>query len=422
MTRLKVAYLLHRFPLLTETFVAREIFWMREHADVTLYSLLPPRANEPVHGQSRELLPLTHYGPMLSARVLATNFATMLQMPAAYWRALALLSGLTWREPLIWLRSMILFPKIVQVAAELRKDGVEHIHAHFAWLGALAAAVVRELTGISFSIYPHAFDLFEREATNVRRLLDQADKVITISEYNARYIASLCNKSGSGSISVVRYGIETDIYTPDSCVQTKGPLRILSVGRLIEKKGHRFLIEACAMLHNKGIPFECVIVGDGPLRHELEACIDKLAVRSCVRLLGALSHEATIDCYRTSSVSALASMMAKSGDRDGIPLTLIEAMSCGLPAVSTDASGIPELIEDGVNGLLVRQADAHGLAQALERLLLDRELRERLGSAARATILEKHSARKNVASLAALLQTVVERRAAGTYPRISTAK
>jgi glycosyltransferase involved in cell wall biosynthesis len=264
--------------------------------------------------------------------------------------------------------------------------------------------------GITFTIHPHAFDLFERNQRDVRSELENASKIVTISDYHRAYIAELCPSIVPDDISVVHCGVETDRFSPMSRHRSSGPIRILSVGRLLEKKGLEYLIEACRLLAERGLAFQCQIVGDGPLRNALQARIDQYKLCGRVALLGALEQSQIFELYQTSDIFALPCVIAGNGDRDGIPVALMEAMACELPVVTTPVTGIPELVRDGETGLLVEERDVVGLTNALERLLADETIRKRLGEQARQRILEGFQIQHNTAELAVIFRQISAQR------------
>ncbi|NTU80170.1 MAG: glycosyltransferase family 4 protein [Chloroflexales bacterium] len=405
---LRVAYILHRFPVLSESFIARELHWIRAHGvEVMIFSLPAPRRGR-VPEQARELLAHTRYSPWLSWAVLRAQLHFVRRSPARYLRALAGCIGQTYREPLLLARALLLFPKSVYFARQIEDAAVDHIHAHFVWLGGIAAGVAAELLGLSFSVHAHAFDLFRRNRADVGRGLRRASRVITISHYNRAYIARLCPLCGD-EVDVVYSGVESELFRPAPRGREGGRVRIVSVGRLIEKKGHPQLIAACGLLAGRGLDFECVIVGAGPLERALRAASARLGIAGRVRLCGAMGQAELRELLQSSDIFALPAVLARGGDQDGLPVALIEAMACGLPVVTTAISGIPELVRDEVNGLFVRPRDAHALAGALGRLILDAGLRARLGAEARQTILEHFQITRNTAALAEIFREVSQR-------------
>lgn len=405
---LRVAYILHRFPYLTETFILREMHWLRQGGiDVQIFSLLPPQHGV-VHDRATEMLPDTHYSAMFSWEILAAQMHFFWRAPLRYLRSLANLVWQTYREPKVLLRALALFPKSVLFARRMKELEIDHIHAHFVWLEGLAAGVVKDLLDVTFSIHPHAFGLFGRNQRNVKKELENATRVVTVSEYHRAFIADLSSSIAPEDIQVVHYGIETDHFTPAAAPPSQ-PSRILSVGRPIEKKGHEYLIDACRRLAERGFDFQCEIVvgGSGGLRDALQHRIDRHRLTNQVRLLNMYGEDEIVELYRRSHVFALGCVVAASGDRDGLPNVLIEALACGLPVVTTPVAGIPELVEDMETGLLVPERDAVALADALERLLTDEDLRRHLGTRGRAAVQAGFEAKDNAAAMAAIFRRIV---------------
>jgi colanic acid/amylovoran biosynthesis glycosyltransferase len=405
---LKVAYILHRFPHYTETFILREMIWMRDHdVDVEIFSLLPPRQDhEVVHEQSKRLLPYVHYSPLFSIQIVGALLYFLFSKPGNLVRALIRLVRQTIHEPNLMLRMLFLFPKIVYFARQMQELGIDHIHAHFAWMEGLAAGVVKDLLGITFTIHPHAFGLFSRDQRDVRAELENASQIVTISDYHRRYIANLSPVIQESDVEIVYCGIEMDTMRPPAHRPQNDPIVITSVGRMIEKKGFEYLVEACAILAKRGINFECRIVGRGPLQDLLQSRIEEYGLQDQIILVGVLEQADVVKLYQGSDLLALACVVAKDGDRDGIPVVLMEAMACGLPVVSTVTSGIPDLVVDGENGFLVPARDAEAFADAMERLIADESLRTELGANARQAIEDKFQIGHNAAKLAGIFRRV----------------
>ncbi len=409
---LRVAYLLHRFPALRETYVVREMYWLRQMGvDVRIYSLLSPRPT-PVHEQAESLMPYVRYSKFVSLEILKAHLHFLLRSPGRYLVSLGHLIWQTLLEPGVLLRALAVFPETVLYAQHMQSQGIDHIHAHFVWLAGISAGVISDLTGIPFSTCPHAFGLFGRNRRDIRIQLENADAIVTISDYNRRTIAGLSPTLASRDIAVVHCGVEVDRYTPtDRSGRTERP-GILSVGGLVEKKGHAHLIEAVAILASRGIDFCCEIVGAGPLHGELQRLLETRDLRDRLWLLGALNHDDVTKLYARADIFALACVVAADGDRDGIPVSIMEAMACGLPVVSTAVSGIPELVRDGETGLCVPPGDPQAFADALQRLIEDAPLRRQLGAGARQIILEQFQARETAATMARVFaQTVAASRA-----------
>ena len=406
---MRIAYLLARFPSLTQTFILREMLLLRELGlDVHIFSLLAPTPG-PVHQQAQTMMPYVHYSPLLlSGRLLLAQLYFLLRSPARYLRAFLRAVRQTWREPWVLLRTLILFPKSVYFARQMQELHVDHIHAHFVWVNGIAAQVASDLTGITFSLHPHAFDLFMRDQASVRQQLGWADRIVTVSEYHRQYIAALCPRWSPDEIEVVHYGLDPTEFTPAHVPAEDGAVRIISVGRLIEKKGFEYLIDACAQLAGTGYAFHCSIAGSGPLQNALQARIDKYHLQARVSLLGAMNQAQVQDLYRRSDLFALPCVIAQSGDRDGMPNVLLEAMALQLPVVTTPVTGNPELVQDGETGLLVPERDATALAGALERLINDEALRRQLGQQGRRAVLDGYDIHRTADQLAAIFQKIHE--------------
>lgn len=411
--QLKVAYMLSRFPYLTETFILREMLVLRRLGlDIHIFSMFPPLST-PVHAEVQEMMPYVRYSPyLLSSKLLLAHLYFLARSPLKYMRALFTAMWQTYREPLVLLRVLILFPKAVYFARQLQELKIDHIHAHFVWVNGIVARIARDLTGITFSLHPHAFGIFSRDRESVRRQLKRADGIITVSEYHRHYVADLCPRWSPQEVQVVHYGVDPAEFTPAHVPADDGTLRIISVGSLVEKKGHEYLVDACAELAQKGYAFRCSIVGGGPLHQALQERIQARGLQDRVALLGAKTQAEVKNLYRHSDIFALACVVARSGDRDGLPNVLLEALALEIPAVTTPVTGIPELVRDGETGLLVPERDAHALAAALERLINDPTLRRRLGQQGRQMVLSGFDIHSTAAQMATAFQAIRTRRAA----------
>ncbi|HEX8148582.1 MAG TPA: glycosyltransferase [Pyrinomonadaceae bacterium] len=410
--RAHVAYIMSRFPLLTETFILREMLELeRQGASLLVLPLL--RARQAVrHAEVERLRAEVHYTPFVSPAIVAANLHFLLRSPARYLRLLwAVLRG-NFGSANLFFGALGVFPKSVYFARLVRARGVGHVHAHFATHPALSALVVSELSGASFSFTAHAHDIFLHElmlAEKVRR----ARFVVSISEFNKRYILERARGVAADKIEVVRCGIEPERYDarrapkgPDG-----GPLTALCVAALQPYKGIKHLVRACARVARRVPDFRCLVVGEGADRAELEALIGELNLRDTFRLLGARPQHEVAELLGRADLFVLPSVVAPSGQMEGVPVALMEAMATRLPVVSTRISGIPELVEDGVSGLLVEPADDEALADALVRLCEDAALRARLGASGREKVLAEFTLEENVARLRALFDEAA--RAAG---------
>jgi len=268
------------------------------------------------------------------------------------------------------------------LACEARRQGITHLHAHFGTIATTVARLAARFAGITYSFTAHAKDIFHRDvvASELRDKLRDAAAVITVSNFNAQHLRDTFGESAARLYRVYN-GLDLQKF-PFSPPAERLP-RIVSVGRLVEKKGFATLIQACACLDRRGCPFDCDIIGAGELEAQLQALIRSLGLEQRVRLLGPRPQPDVIQHIRRAAVLAAPCLLAKDGNRDGLPTVLLEAMALGTPCVSTDVTGIPEIVHHDKTGLLVPQRDPERLAEAIERLLQDEPLRLRLARHAR---------------------------------------
>jgi colanic acid/amylovoran biosynthesis glycosyltransferase len=387
---MKIAYLMQKYPSLTLTFVYREVSALRAAGlAVDTFSIWKPRPGDLSQEAWPRLAETWYVFPWQATQMLSSHLRYLLRQPRRYLGTLLFClrhDGEGWRR---WARGLGHFLEGGALAAEMERRGIQHVHAHFARGATTAALVIERLTGIPFSFTVHANDIFVRP-TMLREKLAAAQFAIGISEYNRQLLLRLAPEAHS-KVHVVHCGVDiarfapAAHFTPPAAHGDVVPL-ILSVGRLVEKKGFRHLVAACQILAERGCAFQCEIVGEGPERAALEAQITASGLAGQVRLAGAVFQEQLGRHLAAAQIFTMPCVAARDGDMDGIPSTLMEAMSMELPVVSTRLSGIPELVEDGRSGLLVAPGDDEALAAALARLLGDGALRARLGQAGRAKV------------------------------------
>ena len=260
----------------------------------------------------------------------------------------------------------------------------------WATLPASAAQLLAELTGRPFAMGAHAYDVFRNGGDwDLERKLAKATLVVTSSASTER--ALLARGASPERTVLIRRGLET-LPRLKSPRRERIPLRILAVGRLIEKKGYAEQLEVYARLKAMAVPFEAHIVGEGPLRPSLEKRRDELGLNGEVTLIGAMSHELVLDQYEWADVLLFTGKVARSGDRDGLPNVVPEAMAYGVPVVATCVAGVPEAVEDGRSGILVRGDCVTSCANAVKQLQIDNGLYERLIAGARAWVEANYDA------------------------------
>ncbi|GAC1341863.1 MAG: glycosyltransferase family 4 protein [Myxococcales bacterium] len=399
----RVAYLMSWFPAVTETFILYEMLELeRQGIEVQPFSLFGSFPG-PTHPGSAELIARAQHAPLFAWSVLAAQLHWLRRAPAtfarAWWRALTGNLG-SFR---FFFGAFVVVPKAMWLARKVEAAGFSHIHAHWATHPTLAALVISDLTGCTYSFTAHAHDLYV-DRTMLREKIDAARFVVTISEFNRALIRSWYGDGAAGKVHIVRCGIDTDAFTRRPGRKENEVFTIACVASLREYKGHRYLIEACRMLRDRGLALRCLLLGTGVEEARLKAQIADLGLTGIVELLGAQPQTVVRDVLASVDAVVLPSITAADGQMEGIPVSLMEAMASELPVVATSLSGIPELVEDEKNGILVPERDAAALAQALERLARDPLLRRRLGVAGRAQVLAGFTRTSNAAKLRELLR------------------
>jgi glycosyltransferase involved in cell wall biosynthesis len=265
-------------------------------------------------------------------------------------------------------------------AADLRGSAVSHIHSQWIHSGGTVAMYGAWLLGKPFSFTGHAADLF-RERSALSTKIARAEFIVCISEFHRSFY--LENGAKPSQLFVAYCGIDTSHFTPRRRTRAEGePFRILASGRLVEKKGFPVLIEACKALKKRNFDFRCTIGGSGPDEAMLRSQIEQAGLDEIVTLTGQALKQEDIPAFMYSGdVYCLPCVWASDNDVDGLPQMLMEAMSCGLPAVSTRLVGIPDLVIDNKTGLLVEPNDPEALANALQRLAEDSALTAALAEA-----------------------------------------
>jgi glycosyltransferase involved in cell wall biosynthesis len=396
---LHLIYLIGTYPGLTTTFIDREVAALaRLGAAPKLFSIRQPWTTL---GAEQEVLrrKVTYLLPVRWGKLLKGHVRYLLTRPRTYFTLfftllLAAHPSLTAR-----CKTLLHFGLGVYAAACIRDEPHTHLHAHFIDRAATVALVAAALLDIPYSVTAHANDIYVNPV-----LLDQklsgAKFVATCTGYNHRHLTALERGRYQAKIRCIFHGLDATPYQRDPTRTAPKPI-ILAVGQLKEKKGLTYLVQACRQLKDQGFSFVCHIIGDGPLREALTAQIQQLGLEDTVQLCGALPHEQVIGAYHAAAIFTLPAVVASDGDRDGIPNVILEAMTMELPVVSTNHSGIPEVISDSVNGLLVPPGDVPALTTALAQLLQQPAWREQLGHAARQTVLEQFDLTPNVRKLLA---------------------
>lgn len=408
----RLVYVLGRFPSLSETFILREMRELESRGfRLSILSLEP--GEEVVHDAAAELAERAVHRPSpLSMRSVLAGFVAMALYPFGFAGALIYMLGCMLRSPGAAGELLRSFCAAAFFACSLRGSNPKHVHAHFASMPATVGLLLAHILETTFSISAHARDLFTDEAVLMDRKMREAEFVTVCTQFGLEQLRRQHPMSSTDRLNLLYHGIDVVELMPlphPERPHDQPPL-ILSIGRLVEKKGFPILLRAAAMLRREGIDFTLRIIGTGPEEADLKRLTSGLALEDCVHFDGAVAHEELIPLFRTADLFVLASIVASDGDRDGLPNVLLEALALGVPAVSTRVSAIPELIEHEETGLLANPGDPTDLAEQMERLLFDEQLRARVIEQGRHEVVTRFDVKENVAKLADLFTEVMKRR------------
>ena len=358
---MRVVYYVSLFPCWSETFIAREIASLLDQGlDVRIVSLKPP-SEALVQSDARRMLDRVVYPPR-GRRGLLRALGPLLGHPLRSLGEVSRMARGLWRHPPALLKSLVAWWRALATLHDVRALQPGHLHAHWATYPSTAAMFASERLGLGFSFTSHAHDIYVEDHL-IGPKLERAAFGVTISEYNREALASRHGPAAVARLRVIHCGVPTADYA--FAPAGRESALVLAVGRLDPIKGFEHLVDACAELARGGLRFRCLIVGEGPLRPALEQQVARLGLTGVVELPGAQQQERVRELLHKASVFVLPSVITPSGDRDGIPVALMEAMACGLPVVSTRVSGIPELVEHERGGLLAPPGDAVALARCI---------------------------------------------------------
>jgi colanic acid/amylovoran biosynthesis glycosyltransferase len=400
--RPRVAYLLSRYPAVSHTFFLKEVLGLRERGlDIHVASInSPDRARKDLPDIEAEEADHTYYVKSLGAAKTAVQLlAIAFQNPGVALRGLAAALHLGGWDIKARAYALFYLAEALLVGQWMRRQSLNHLHVHFGGPVATVGMITAQAWNIPWSVTLHGPDeFFDQEAFYLRQKIESASFVVCISDFCRSQVLRVSPGLSDSRLEVVRLGVDcaslqpaAQFQDPDS-VATK---QLVCTGRMVAAKGHRILLEALAPLVAEGVELTCTLIGDGPERRSLEALSSRLGISRQVRFLGAQAHHATLAEVAQADVFVLASFA------EGLPVALMEAMALGVPCVSTTIAAIPELIEDGENGLLVSPSNVQALSGALRRLAEDADFRRKLGQRARVTAEAHYNLAKNLDLLAA---------------------
>ena len=397
MSAKKIAYVLSKFPVLTETFITREIQELRKKGiTVEVYSLKNIKQKEPANKIHPELINTTHYySYFFSLKIWSAVYYYFSKKPAICFKIIAKILSTHITKPVYLLKTFAVIPKAFAVARDIEEENISNIHAHWATVPTTVAWMIAKLNCSSFTFTAHAWDLYQVDLMLEDKVNDAA-KIITVSEYNKRYFLERFPNLDPGKIGIIHYGLDLGKFRVSEAKKNE-TFTMLSVGRLTQKKGFDVLLKACSLLKTRKVPFKCEIVFvKGDFEKEIFDLYHSLELEKSVDMIPELQQDKLIDCYNQSDCFVLPCIIADNKDRDGIPNVILEAFATGLPVISTDVSGIPEAVINNQTGLVVERNNADDLADKIEKLYLDKELRTALGVKGRQLVEEQFEISRNV--------------------------
>lgn len=403
---MKVAYLVNQYPRTSHTFIRREILALEaQGVEVLRFSIQPAGEALASELDRQELARTRIVLDAGAAGLLAGAAAAALRGPAAFARALRLAVSLGWRSDRGLARHLVYLAEAAVLVGWLRRAGAQHLHAHIGTNPAAVAALCRELGGPPFSFTVHGPEEFDKpEFLGLGEKVRRAAFAVAISSFGRSQLYRWARHADWGKLQVIRCGVGDDLLGAP-LTPVPAAARLVCVARLSEQKGHLLLVEAAGRLARDGVPFELVLVGDGPLRGPVEALVARLGLTRQVRLAGWMDG----DQVRAEILAARALVLPSFAE--GLPVVVMEALALGRPVITSAVAGTPELVESGVTGWLVPAGSVEGLVEAMRAALAADPARlAEMGRAGAALVAAHHDAGREAAKLAALFQ------AAGTPP------
>ncbi|WP_449258685.1 glycosyltransferase family 4 protein [Chlorobium limicola] len=396
MKKQPIAYLCSEYPAISHTFIYREIQSLRKEG----YTVYPASIRKPdkveimTPDEQQEARDTLMVLSQPATEILRAHIYCVVKNPAGYLRMAVTALRLMVKGPKDPVRAIAYFAEAGILLQWTRKNGIAHIHEHFANPTAIVAILMKRYGGITYSISVHGPDIFYTvDSAMLQEKIREAAFVRCISHYCRSQVMRLADPEIWNRFHIVRCGIDPDLYAPRPDPGNTIP-NLLCVGRLVPAKGQHILLEACAILKNQGTPFHLAFVGDGPDRASLEKHARSHGIETRVTFTGALGQDKVREQYDQADIFVLASFA------EGVPVVLMEAMAKEIPVISTRITGIPELIDHQHDGLLAVPGDPEDLARQLTALITDPDLRKRYGKAGRRKVIGQYNQHSNNKQLA----------------------
>ncbi|WP_156841922.1 glycosyltransferase family 4 protein [Novosphingobium aquimarinum] len=362
---MKLAIIVTEFPKATETFIYRDLTAFKQAGcQLELHHIAPFRSTQKLHGFARHLVDNAHYMPFASVAAFAALLAALVQQPVLLAKTVWQIAWQYRRHPWILMKSLAVLPKALQFARHCRAAGIDHVHAEFAGHPATMAWIAHRFGGQDYSVSCRAHDIFRTQAL-LEQKLGEASAVRTVSNFGRIFLRQTLSNGPALDIEVIHSSVDTAAIRGGPVRIDPARPRLLYVGALEPKKGVGYLLDALGAIDAQFGDWHLTVIGDGPSRDALAQQAARLGIAARVEFRGALPFEDVAEAYRSAALCLCPSIIGPGGRMEGIPNVVIEALAYRRPVVSTDISGIPELVTHGEHGLLVPQRDAAALGSAI---------------------------------------------------------
>ncbi len=406
----KLCMVLKGYPRISETFISNEILLLESLGfDVHIISMRHPREAFS-HASVKDIKAKVDYLPSTILNhiipLMYHNSILAVQKPKMYFKAFK-------KAVVRWMRTKksATLKHLLQAGYLVHKylpgKNIVHFQAHFAHSPTSVALFSSILSGVPFSFFAHAKDIYTSDPRQLKEKIEMARFVVTCTRYNEKYLSQVAPNSNT-PIHCVYHGINLDYFSASlNNTQCIVPYKLLTVARMTEKKGLDNVYRALALLKDRGFEFTHTLIGEGDDNDKVLSLIKELKLEKFTRLRGTLAHEEVIKHYAASDLFVLGCQVAANGDRDGIPNVMAESMAMKLPVVATNVSGIPEFLEDGVSGMMAPQKDPVALADAMQALLTDDTLRKKVIIEAHKRITADFNNKKLIGHLAKIYTDMI---------------
>lgn len=408
-TRLpRVGYVLKKYPRLSETFILNEILGHEAAGvHVSIYSLRMPDDGR-FHADLASVRACAQYLPEFKSLHAYEAIRQAATLGSAAGPAIE--RAQQFLDLLPESRRCALLVQGLHLSRQVQRERIDHLHAHFMTIAAHVAYLAHCFTGVSFSVTAHAKDIFRHtvNAEVFRTVANAAARIITVTDFNRKFIADTYLEGNDANVTRIYNGLPVaalrelaDAERPPAgeSPSPRHDATILAVGRLVEKKGFHVLLHACRQLADRGVRFQCRIVGDGEDADRLTSIRDQLGLSEQVCLTGPMPREGVLAEMSRATLLAAPCIPSEDGNQDALPTVLLEALAVGLPCIATRLSGIPEIIDDGVDGILCAPGNSDELATAIEDLLGDAARRDAFAASGKEKVLQRFDRRKTLPEL-----------------------